>query len=219
MTDQLQNAIDATYAAFASVKKPRVIDGCPCCLDDKEVSVLLNRSLKELTPAELSSYSSSVFLTVGSESDFRYFLPRILEITVTDAGWWPDPEVVGRSLASAGWQKWSVRERDAIVHLFETHFDELFAEPDGSELDSCLCGFARSGLDISAYLDKIACSPPVVLAFYEWHADSIGDRALGNGFWDEVPASRKQVIDFFYSTTVSLLILKTYGVDLNVPAR
>jgi hypothetical protein len=82
--DQLRKTIDAVYAAFASVPKPLRIDGCACCVDENEVTVLLTKPLREISPSALSSYASSVFLTVGDKQDFRYFLPRILEISVSD---------------------------------------------------------------------------------------------------------------------------------------
>ena len=103
MNDILRNAIDAVYAAFAHVRKPKRIEGCPCCIDEKAVDVLLSKRLREITPSELSAYASSVFLTVGSENDYRYLLPRILEISAFEPWWWPDIEVVGRSLSSANW--------------------------------------------------------------------------------------------------------------------
>ncbi len=73
--------------------KPSSIQGCPCCVDNKEICSLLSTPLREITGGELSSYSSSAFLTVGREADYLYFLPRIVEIGFTEAGWWPDIEV------------------------------------------------------------------------------------------------------------------------------
>ena len=59
MNGALHQAIEALYPAFAAVRRPRVIVGCPCCIEDKEIAVLLMRPLRELSPEELSSYASS----------------------------------------------------------------------------------------------------------------------------------------------------------------
>lgn len=68
-------AVEKLYRAFAAVPRPRHIDGCPCCIDRKEVGVLLGKPLRSVTPGELSAYASSAFLTVGDAADYLYFLP------------------------------------------------------------------------------------------------------------------------------------------------
>ena len=98
----MNQSIDVLYDAFAAVPKPTAIDACSCCVDADEIATLLTNPLRDISPDELSVYASKVFLTVGAESDFRYFVPRIFEILATESGWWPDPEVVGRALARAG---------------------------------------------------------------------------------------------------------------------
>jgi hypothetical protein len=216
MTDQLRNALDAAYAAFAMVPKPRTIEGCPCCIDDKEIAILLSKPVREIAPVELSSYASSVFLTVGSEADFRYFLPRILEILVTNTGWWPDPEVFGRSLANAKWLGWLDKERAAVEAVFEAQFQALLDAHDGFALDSWLCGLSRAGVELASYLAKLAAAPAAVLAYYEQNADKLDEGTLGNAFWDDDPhGGMKQIVEWFRSLEISLIVLEAYGVDLS----
>ncbi len=121
---ELPRAINSLYTTFAGVPRPRHIDGCDCCIDKKDIPNLLATPLRELTPNQLSSYASSVFLTVGSEADFRYFLPRILEIAVTQEGWWPDWEVIGRSLTNGHWLEWATPEKAAIIAVLDAKFAE-----------------------------------------------------------------------------------------------
>ena len=103
---QPTDTVEQLYAVFGNVPVPRQIDACPCCLLDTEVAVLLTTPLRDLTPEQLTSYASSVTMTVGSVDDFRYFLPRILEIVATERSWWPDVEVVFGILHRAKWQQW-----------------------------------------------------------------------------------------------------------------
>lgn len=70
MTD-LEQAIDRLYTAFADVPKPRRINGCPCCIEKRNISVLLSVPLLELTPDDLSAYAASAFLTVGTAAVVR----------------------------------------------------------------------------------------------------------------------------------------------------
>jgi hypothetical protein len=217
VNEALRQAIDALYAAFASVRRPKAIAGCPCCIEDKEIAALLATPLRELSPDQLSSYASSVFLTVGDEQDFRYFVPRILEISATDSGWWPDPEVVARALAEARWCEWPTVQREAVGRVWDEKFTELVELAEGSELDSWLWGLARIGLDLSPFLTRLSLRPAAVLALYGWHANEIVEHRLANGFWDEAPKGRQDVIAWFHSPEMSRLVLDGYGVDLNVP--
>jgi hypothetical protein len=73
----LEDAIERLYESFSTVPQARHIDGCPCCIDRKEIGALLGKRLRELTPRELSPYASSAFLTIAA-ADYLYFLPRIL---------------------------------------------------------------------------------------------------------------------------------------------
>lgn len=216
MNEALRQAIDALYAGFAAVRRPNGIAGCPCCIGDKEIAVLLARSRRDLTPEELSSYASSVFLTVGGEEDFLYFVPRILEISATDSGWWPDPEVVARALAEARWHEWPVEQREAVARVWDERFTELIEAAEGSELDSWLCGLARAGLDLAPFLARLSQRPAAVLALYGWHANEIVEHRLANGFWEDAPRGCQEVIAWFHSREISRLILDNYGVDLNL---
>lgn len=103
MQDSLQQAISAVYAAFAAVPRPVKIETCRCCVDDRQVRVLLTRELRQIAPEELQPYTSAVFLTSGDVADFRYFLPRIMEILLSSPWPWPSAEIVGRALVNAEW--------------------------------------------------------------------------------------------------------------------
>src|SRR5262245_26685041 len=94
MRPTLRQAIEGVYTAFLDVPRPTSVDGCPCCIGQKGISILLSKPLRELSPDDLTHYAASAFLTVGAVEDYLYFLPRILEILATQHDWWPDPEVV-----------------------------------------------------------------------------------------------------------------------------
>lgn len=90
----LAQAVENLYVAFAGVPKPTGIDACPCCLDEDEIRVVLQAPLRDLSADELQSYAASVLYTVGSWDDFRYFLPRLLELASQGALIWPDAELM-----------------------------------------------------------------------------------------------------------------------------
>src|SRR5258708_14600410 len=170
----VKETIEGLYEAFAAEPRPFVVDGCPCCISKSQLCKLTQSQLLELTPDDLSKSASSVFLTVGSDGDFRYFLPRILEISATDKFWWPDPEVIGRAIADAGWDGFSQTQQNAIRSFFETMVTELCQNSDaGLELDSWICAIAHSRLDVSRYLAIILESPTGLIAFYEQNSEAM----------------------------------------------
>lgn len=215
MSTSLNRAIEAVYAAFTSVPKPRGIDHCPCCMDDAEVASLLNIPLRTITAEQLSNYASTVFLTVGATTDYRYFLPRILEISATDPGWWPDAEVVGRGLRDAQWMTWGAREKEAITQLYQAKLDAILSEQDPFELDSWVCGIAIAGLSLTPYLSAIEANPSATLDLYTRNSDPHYGIQLANEFWSYSNIGAKQLTDWFYSPSVSGLILESYDVDLH----
>ena len=72
---------DEMYAAFAKYRHPRFLDGCPCCTSTEESASLLNTPLRKVTPARLDRYAFKATTTWGSLDDYRFFLPRIFELT------------------------------------------------------------------------------------------------------------------------------------------
>lgn len=104
--DTLQKAIDELYRAFEVVEPPQQIVGCPCCFDEYEIQKLLETQLRHISPELMAPYASSALLTVGSISDYLYYLPRILEISIRDESWWPAIEVTGRAIRGTHIDSW-----------------------------------------------------------------------------------------------------------------
>ena len=123
----VQDTIEQLDLAFSTIAKPQHIDGCPCCIDKKEIVVLLAKSLRTITPKELSPYASSAFLTVGERTDYLYFLPRILEISATDTSWWPDPEVTGRAIRSSNTDLWNEAQLSCLKKYLEVLIGSFIA--------------------------------------------------------------------------------------------
>uniref|UniRef100_B8HWE9 Uncharacterized protein n=1 Tax=Cyanothece sp. (strain PCC 7425 / ATCC 29141) TaxID=395961 RepID=B8HWE9_CYAP4 len=85
---KVESAIRDLYAAFSHVERPVEVDACPCCISLEELEAIQTKPLGELTTDDLYNYSHNALLNVGNEEDFRYFLPRILEILAQYPEWW-----------------------------------------------------------------------------------------------------------------------------------
>src|SRR6266516_2556115 len=212
MTPLLQQAIEEIYNAFRDVPRPTTVDGCPCCIDEKEISILLSKPLRGLSPDDLTHYAASAFLTVGAVEDFLYFLPKILEILASNRDWWPDPEVVTRAIHTAGFHSWSDSRKKALSRYFDAVTSDLLATEDsGFELDSWICALGRLHIDLTPFLARIAANRPRLVELYEVNSQPLVDGRLANGFWDEAPQEQKQVVGWFQSAETKKLIEGQYG--------
>jgi hypothetical protein len=213
-TQNVQRALDRLYEVFAGVPKPAAINACPCCLDSAQACRLLTLPLQSITPAQLSSYAASVFLTVGSEEDYRYLLPRILDVSLAESSWWPSREIVLRSLALAEWDTWAARERQALGDLFDAAFEEAVSKGDGWDVDRWICGLAFAGADLSPYLARLEQpdASTALLALHEINANALLKGKLSNAFWAHDRAVAQPVIAWLRSAPVQAAIWRHYGV-------
>jgi hypothetical protein len=212
MNPQIRTAIESVYEAFADVSKPLSVDGCPCCIDEKGISILLSKPLRELSPDELTHYAASVFLTVGTVEDFFYFLPRILEILVIEPNWWPSPEVVARALDNSKFHNCPVRKFEAVSKYFDAIIAELLdKENSGYEIDGWICALGRLRVDLKPFLNQIAAKKSGLIDFYEANSDQLIDGRLRNSFWNDAPQERKFVVDWFQSAEIKKAIELAYG--------
>lgn len=207
----LQQSIDDVYGAFADVPKPRAIDGCPCCIDGKEVDRLLVTPLREISPKDLAPYASSAFLTVGSIADYLYFLPRILQISATDDSWWPDVEVTGRAIRSSEPDSWPLPRRIALQRMFAAVVNDAIETREYYKLDGWICAIARSGFEIAPCLEQIAKTPGAVLAYFEDNAASLPERKLRNAFWELPCPAHDEIVAWFCSENVRRILYDAHG--------
>lgn len=206
---KLEQTIDRLYTVFADVPKPRRIDGCPCCIEEKNIGVLLSSPLRLLTPDELSAYAASAFLTVGTVADYLYFLPRILEISIR-ACWWPDIEVTGRAVAATEPRSWSRSRRSALLGFLHAVIDGAVASGEHYQLDGWLCGIARMGLDVRPFLGQVAKSPVAVLAYFEVNATCLRQNKLCNPFWELPCDGHDAIVKWFKSEPIRKIPLEAY---------
>lgn len=202
----MQSVTDELYAAFRA-SKPSEIEGCPCCIDKKGICTLLAKPLEALTSRDLGRYAASAFLTVGDDTDFRYFLPRIFEISASDLGWYPTPEVVLGKLKLTKWNNWTKRQRVALASFIETWFDSAMSSADPHVLDSVLCGIGRAGIDPRPFLNRLEKNPAALKAVFELNSRDLylSDR-LRNPFWSDAKAAAAMVVAFLRSPEVEMKV-------------
>lgn len=217
MTTALQKAIAGLYEAFACEPKPTAIDGCPCCIDQELVKVLLSKPLRSLTTDELSEYVLSLCPTIGSESDLRYFLPRILEILATEEGWpspqieWPGPQIVGKAIAESNWSQYTEVQQNSIHLFLREILLGLIQAKDGWAIDGWICGIVHCIPDMQPYLNLLEENPLALVAFYEKNSQALNKGRMGSIYRCGAPQKVKLLVDWFQSDRIKALINATHA--------
>jgi hypothetical protein len=200
MTDHRHAAMDAVYTAFAHVRRPARVTGCPHCVAPDEDRPLLDRPVRSLTGDDLGRYAAKALTTWGDEEDFRYFLPRLLDCAQSGAFVYPDPQIVFGKLPLAGWQDWAAGERSAIEALLTAWWNDTLARhPAEPAVGTVLCCLGATGVDLDPFLDRwgrLTSAEEVrhlhsfVLREVSW---TNGPR-LTDAFWDRKSAAYGQVV-------------------------
>lgn len=202
-------ALEGVYRSFEAPTPPH-IDACPCCVSDSQVAILLSRPVREITADELTAYASAVLLTTGDAADFRYFLPRMLELCLSDRCWWPDLEVLLGKLPMAEWEAWPSGETRALMTLFDRGFEEALetssSNPLQLDVDSWICALARAEVPLERFLRRLEDpdAGDALVRFFDANKGCLGTGGLSNAFWDwdRHRAAAEQVVRWFHSPAV-----------------
>ncbi len=198
MTERRVAAVEGLYAAFGHVRRPSRVAGCPHCVAPDEDRTLLDRPLRSLTHRDLARYAVKALSTWGGAEEFRYFVPRLLELAdVLDL-----PPVLFGKFRDAGWLGWPADERAAVEAFLAAWWadtlDRFPAEPDAAEI---LCCVGRAGADPWPYLERwgeltgvaaVRHLHAFVLYGVEW---TRGPR-LADAFWDRGSAAHVRVVEW-----------------------
>lgn len=213
----MEQLIRNLYRVFSKYEKPSDFRACKHCMSDEEKAVLLNGWLRELEPDELAGYAGKVFLTVGGLDDFKYFLPRILQLSVNEEFFMPCPEVVFGSLRMAEWEQWPEDERAAILELINCKFDLLLQNPEskGSDLDEWICAFGQCVPDITPYLNRLfeKANEDKLLSFIEWNPSVFTMNKLDNAFWLLTSINEERVLAWMKQERIKALLSERYGMS------
>ncbi|MEV4140762.1 hypothetical protein AB0J72_52430 [Dactylosporangium sp. NPDC049742] len=203
MGQRLASAIDALYTTFSTVPKPTAIDGCPCCWLPAESEELLRPvPLRSLPTLAVAPYAAAVPFTAGSPDDFRYFLPRLLEVSVTDGFAGPDADFMGwptiepflSRLRLTAWTTWDPAERSTVRAFLDAFWhDTLTTDPSAAAISAgdALCGIGNAEDDLTPYLDTWADLLPA--PHPSAHLHDMRAQSYVNAFWDDRGPQHDQV--------------------------
>lgn len=196
----LAAALEEMYAAFARYRPAAPPTHCRCCHAPDAGDLLLARPLREMTADDLEEFAGSALWTFGDVPDYKYFLPRLLELLaqgklLTDA-----ESLIGR-LSQGDLRSWPAEEQQIVERcLMELWRATLRSEQRGIEADEVLCGIGRAVEDLRPFLAAWSSAPDAaacrhLIAFLDWNWESLQTTPpkLGNAYWGS-EATEKQVL-------------------------
>lgn len=114
MNKSLKNSIENLYSVFSKYEIWSFIEGCPCCVSDRDKEKIHSKELRELEEEDLSRYAFKAMTTWGNVDDFKHFLPRILELCIDhDLG--IQPFGIFGKLKYGKWEIWNYVEKEAVI--------------------------------------------------------------------------------------------------------
>lgn len=113
MTEELKIAIEELYKTFGKYPFKSTMEGCPCCVSDKDKSTLHSKRLRELEDDDISRYTFKAITTWGDVNDFKHYLPRIFELAAKRK-LLVDTFVILGKLDYGNWSEWESDEKNSI---------------------------------------------------------------------------------------------------------
>jgi hypothetical protein len=210
-TPELIEAIENLYRIFEGYRLRGEMEPCPCCHLSEDGKRLRLKLLRKLGPKDLSTYAMDALYTWGNESDFKHFLPRILDLmasTEEPRDGFVDPQsifskLVYESWCSTNWHNWPVAEQTALSNYTRAVWNAVL-DSDPDELSNgaydWLCAFAYAENDLSFYLDQWLAAGSAnahrnLARMIVW--DGVPNAARpGRGYWAERSEQWQQLVDW-----------------------
>lgn len=185
-------ALQQVRDAFAGVARPVELAASPYVAEKDRLERLTSVPLDGCSPDDLAWYAARAITTVGTEQDFLYFLPALLEDAMQDDSAF-DMEVVFRKARQCA----LTEEQDtALKRLLLARWAELLQSHENrstwlNELLTAASCFNLSWQPFWQHWESLeGLNPALQLAYFiQQHAERLQDREQFNAFLDEYAVS------------------------------
>jgi hypothetical protein len=189
------------YEVFGRVPRPLKVEGCAHCVAPDEDRPLLEGPVRSLSVDVLRRYATDALLLWGGVPEFRYFLPRLLELAADNEFDWPDPEIVFSKLGRGRWTEWSDDER-AVISAFLTRWWETRVDDDCPcpDIGTVLCSLGLTGIELVPFLDRWGRleTTGAIINLHEFVTTGVTWPTTGpklrNPFWEEETTAYRDVV-------------------------
>jgi len=148
--------IENLYHAFRTVPKPRRITGCTVCCTTEAELMNLSRGVREADTFAINTLAHDGIFTVGTEDDYKYFLPRILHEMILDDDFWSlCVDALTTRIKLAGFDGWTEVQKKATLEALLVIFDKYSSEYCSVDLEDWIYGIASVDFDIMPFLEVL----------------------------------------------------------------
>jgi hypothetical protein len=214
--DAVDDALERVYREFARVPCPERLQASPDRKGDELLKALTSSPLRDLPGEVIGPYAGWAMTSVGGPEDYRYFLPRILEISIQDNDWLgADPENIAQHLILAPWTAWPARQRAAVLGVFDAAFAwAIDTHPKiVRTAENWLCALAILGapieLRLAAWRQAHSCEAALQLAWLIMNGlKNVGSaEADEGGYWKNVSAADREKIALWLCSDDAMSVL------------
>jgi len=190
----LSERVRELYASFSAYSPPKTLDASPLRDPEKIIAELNSAPLVDLGEDALGPFATYALTTVGEVSDYKYYLPRILALSLVSGshvGF--DPIVIAGKLRLAEWDKWPLNERSAIASFVYSAwaYERLHATSLRTSCWNWIAAMARLNLQFEACLHLWTALPtPNAMLQLAEGVSEIKPLQKGKGNWEDVAAIR-----------------------------
>ena len=195
--------VESLYNAFSDAPRPAKIEGCRHCIPEEDIQTLLGQKLRECDPKILWRYMDDAIWTVGNELDFKYYVPRILELGLTaynfndaQGSFIAFPETFGKKLALAGFNNWDEAKRVSVDNVIFAIMKEEARRQEYYNFEGWMCAICNINVDKTRYLDFLdsEAGQNARDSFLVSHRSAYTHKCLQGEFWDELDAEKTNVV-------------------------
>jgi len=159
----LRDAIAVLYDTFSAYPLRPYLKGAPCCADEVAYQRMQVTPLQHLTAFDLNRFACNVLTVWGMETDYKHFLPRLLELIAFDARNFYWSELVIGKLNSANWRNWPRAERRAVEYYLMALWEYILSEYTSPSIEASafLISVGQVTDDLKPFLEVWRKTPSV----------------------------------------------------------
>ncbi len=125
--EQLDQIVDQIYETFSIYQPSTLAEYSPAIIIREEIiNELRSTPLHELSAEQLDTFMGRTMTSWGNVGDFKYFLPRLLEL-FSQFNCPYDEFILLAKLEYANWKEWPEKETTIVEHFLKAFLEHLIS--------------------------------------------------------------------------------------------
>lgn len=145
--NDLIEAREELYRVFARYQAPTKPSYSPYAnITEADVQRLRSKPLRQLSGDDLSKFSMKALTTWGDATEFRHYLPRMLDLAAGRPDWTDIPTLF-QKLLDANWRSWPEVEQQAVERYIAVLWSATRRGETEASVDDLALGGSTVGLE------------------------------------------------------------------------